>query len=76
MTIAFWFVYGALLFAWVIQIVVTQRWRRLAHELTDDLVEAQSGLVEAEKKHAEYRAAYRDLLDDYTRLHTAYKEHR
>jgi len=30
-------------------------------------------LEQAESKHREYRAAYRDLLDDYTRLHTAYK---
>lgn len=57
MTIAFWFAYGALLFAWVIQVVVTQRWRRFAETLEADLAQAES-------KHREYRAAYRDLLDE------------
>lgn len=67
MTPAFWFVYGALLFVWVMQVVVTIRWRRLADGRAIEL-------VNYEFKQAEFRAAYRDLITQYERLHTKYKE--
>lgn len=64
MTPAFWIAYAGIGFAWLMQIVVTQRWRRTAERLSEA----------SDKQAAIYRATYRDLVTEYERLHTKYKE--
>ena len=64
MTPVFWIAYACVAFAWLMQVVVTQRWRRTAQRLSEA----------SDDQAAMYRAAYRDLIAEYERLHTKYKE--
>jgi len=70
MTSVAWFLLVMYLIKSVGLVLLYRSHQRLA-KINADL---EADLARAESKHREYRAAYRDLLDDYTRLHTAYKE--
>lgn len=70
MTAVAWFLLVMYLIKSVGLVLLYRSHQRLAR-ISDDY---EKELTNAVAKHREYRAAYRDLLDDYTRLHTAYKE--
>ena len=70
MTSVAWFLLVMYLIKSVGLVLLYRSHQRLA-KINADL---EADLARAESKHREYGAAYRDLLDDYTRLHAAYKE--
>ena len=70
MTPAFWVVFVMYLVKTVGFVLLYRSHQRLA-ALTDEWAR---DLDQAEAKHLEFRAAYRDLIGDYERLHARYKE--
>lgn len=69
MTPAFWVVFVMYLVKTVGFVLLYRSHQRLA-ALTDEWAR---DLDQAEAKHLEFRAAYRDLIGDFTKLHTKYK---
>jgi hypothetical protein len=70
MTAAFWVLFAAYVVKSAGFVLLYRSHQRLA-ALTDEWAR---DLGQAEAKHLEYRAAYRDLIGDYERLHARYKE--
>ena len=70
MTAAFWVLFAAYVVKSVGFVLLYRSHQRLA-ALTDEWAR---DLDQAEAKHREFRAAYRDLIGDYERLHARYKE--
>ena len=70
MTPAFWVLFAAYVVKSVGFVLLYRSHQRLA-ALTDEWAR---DLDQAEAKHREFRAAYRDLIGDYERLHARYKE--